>query len=146
FVDDIIIISQDDKAKVSLGISTVGRTFKTIQTINEPISVANYNFPVSSKMKPYPPLSRQSAYNPIEHSMASLSEKLAGITLLIDEFGSHLDSQEKVVNEDLARKNFEFAGKSLCDIWERDNIHGRPVITEYINQIKQLFTEIGSSF
>ncbi|CAG8772222.1 25657_t:CDS:1, partial [Gigaspora margarita] len=87
----------------------------------------------------------QSAYNPIKCFMASLFKKLAGIMLPIDEFRSHLNSQEKVVNEDLVCKNFEFAGKSLCDIWKRDNIHGRPVITEYVDQIKQPFTEIGSS-
>ncbi|CAG8716866.1 16537_t:CDS:2 [Gigaspora margarita] len=42
-----------------------------------------------------------SAYNPVERSMASLSEKLAGITLPIDNFGLHLDSQGKVLDEDL---------------------------------------------
>ncbi|CAG8718047.1 15527_t:CDS:2 [Gigaspora margarita] len=54
FVDDTIIISQDDKAKVGLGVLTVGRIFKTIQTINKPVSVADYDFPVSSKMKLIP--------------------------------------------------------------------------------------------
>ncbi|CAG8791896.1 5087_t:CDS:2, partial [Gigaspora margarita] len=216
FVDNAIIISQDDKAKVSLDVLAVGRTFKTIQTINEPVSVADYDFSVGSKMKLIPSIYliidlvnsnnsfclsqlaiffrpkyfvgtmllthmsdlesiifnqqfaiaimkenkvkpvwvllvdgepdenpkymkniiQQSAYNSVKHSMASLFEKLAGIMLSIDEFRSHLDSQEKVLNKDLAYKNFEFARKSLCDIWERDNIH---------DQIKQPFTEIGSS-
>ena len=45
----------------------------------------------------------QSAYNPVERSMASLSTKLAGITLPVDKFGSHLDSQGKVVDDELAR-------------------------------------------
>ena len=44
----------------------------------------------------------QSAYNPVERSMASLSAKLAGITLPIGEFGSHLNSQGNVVDEELA--------------------------------------------
>ncbi|CAB4484081.1 unnamed protein product [Rhizophagus irregularis] len=38
----------------------------------------------------------QSAYNPVERIMASLSRKLAGITLPIDEFRLHLNSQENV--------------------------------------------------
>ncbi|CAG8561511.1 34166_t:CDS:2, partial [Gigaspora margarita] len=54
FVDDAIIISQDDKTKVNLGVLAVGRTFKTIQTINEPILVADHNFLVSSKIKLIP--------------------------------------------------------------------------------------------
>ncbi|CAG8800375.1 44741_t:CDS:2 [Gigaspora margarita] len=183
FVDNAIIISQDNKAKVGLGVPAVGRTFKTIQTFNEPISVANHDFPVDSKMKLIPSVylvidlanlndsfrldqlaifvrfeyfvgttsltyisnpERQSAYNPVKRSMASLSEKLAGIMLPINEFESHLDSQGKVLNEDLACKNFEFAEKSLYNIWKRDNIYSRSVITEYVDQIKQPFTEIGS--
>src|SRR5213076_2155088 len=68
----------------------------------------------------------QSAYNPVERSMASLSTKLAGITLPVDKFGSHLDSQGKMVDDELARRNFEFLGKSLCDLWKRDEIYGKP--------------------
>ncbi|CAG8847299.1 17345_t:CDS:1, partial [Gigaspora margarita] len=45
-------------------------------------------------------------YNPVERSMASLSEKLASITLPIDEYGMHLDSQKNVIDEELARCNF----------------------------------------
>src|SRR5439155_19887001 len=39
---DVVLISQDDKAKVPLGIAAVGRTFKTMQTINELISVPDH--------------------------------------------------------------------------------------------------------
>src|SRR2546421_12810914 len=45
----------------------------------------------------------QSAYNSVERSMASLFTKLAGITLPVDKFRSHLDSQGKVVDDELAR-------------------------------------------
>ncbi|CAI2197718.1 6770_t:CDS:2, partial [Funneliformis geosporum] len=45
----------------------------------------------------------QSAYNLVECSMASLFAKLAVITLPVGEFGSHLNSQEKVVDEVLAQ-------------------------------------------
>ncbi|CAI2183035.1 3019_t:CDS:2 [Funneliformis geosporum] len=34
----------------------------------------------------------------VERSIATLSGKLTGITLLIDHFGTHLDLQEKVIN------------------------------------------------
>ncbi|CAG8746447.1 24785_t:CDS:2 [Cetraspora pellucida] len=54
FPDHSIIISQDDKSKVPLGILAVGRMFKSIETINEPISVPDHDFPLGSKMKLIP--------------------------------------------------------------------------------------------
>ncbi|GBC02738.1 hypothetical protein RclHR1_04790007 [Rhizophagus clarus] len=38
-------------ASVPLGMAAVGRTFKTIQTTNEPVSVPNHNFPKAAKHK-----------------------------------------------------------------------------------------------
>ena len=58
----------------------------------------------------------QSAYNPVERSMATLSGKLAGISFPIDHFRTHLNSQGKVVDNDLAYKNFQYAGERLCNI------------------------------
>ena len=49
-----VIIFQDDKAKIRLGIPAVGRTFKTIQSINEPVTVKDHDFPTGSKMKLIP--------------------------------------------------------------------------------------------
>jgi hypothetical protein len=71
--------------------------------------------------------------------MASLSAKLAGITLPIGEFGSHLNSQGNAIDEELARKNLEYSGNKLCDIWKRDDIHEKPVIVEYIDQERNPF-------
>ncbi|CAG8825149.1 9710_t:CDS:2, partial [Gigaspora rosea] len=39
-----VVISQDDKAKVLLGISAVGKTFQTMQTINENGILASWLF------------------------------------------------------------------------------------------------------
>ncbi|CAB4476999.1 unnamed protein product [Rhizophagus irregularis] len=235
FANEAVIISQDDKAKVGLGTPAVGRTFKTVQTVNEPVIIEDHDFPVGSKMKLIPSVyltidptdssntlrtgklsifirpeyfigtssethiadlesivsneefftiikkddevkpiwillvdsgpdenlkhmkniiqyahlfhalnldyltvrthaPGQSAYNPVERGMASLSAKLASITLPVNEFSSHLDSQGNVIDEELARRNFEFSGKRLCDIWRRDDIHGKPVTVEYIDK------------
>ncbi|PKY35173.1 hypothetical protein RhiirB3_501455 [Rhizophagus irregularis] len=235
FANEAVIISQDNKAKVGLGTPAVGRTFKTVQTVNEPVIIEDHDFPVGSKMKLIPSVyltidptdssntlrtgklsifirpeyfigtssethiadlesivsneefftiikkddevkpiwillvdggpdenpkhmkniiqyahlfralnldyltvcthaSGQSAYNPVERGMASLSAKLASITLPVNEFSSHLDSQGNVIDEELARRNFEFSGKRLCDIWRRDDIHGKPVTVEYIDK------------
>jgi hypothetical protein len=54
FAEESIIISQDDKAKIGLGIPAVGRTFKTIQSVNEPVTVEDHDFPTGSKMKLIP--------------------------------------------------------------------------------------------
>ncbi|CAB4441827.1 unnamed protein product [Rhizophagus irregularis] len=51
FADMSTIISQDDKAKIGLGVPAVGRTFRTLQSINEPVSVADHDFPTESGQK-----------------------------------------------------------------------------------------------
>ncbi|CAB4464558.1 unnamed protein product [Rhizophagus irregularis] len=54
FSQNVVLISQDDKAKVPLGIAAVGKTFKAIQTVNEPVSVPDHDFPKGSKHKLIP--------------------------------------------------------------------------------------------
>ncbi|CAG8636032.1 20688_t:CDS:2, partial [Cetraspora pellucida] len=66
---------------------------------------------------------RQSAYNPVEHSMSTLSGKLAGIVLPIDHFGSHLDSSDNVIN---------------------NYIYGKEVLVEYVNQEANIFSEVST--
>ncbi|EXX54950.1 hypothetical protein GLOIN_2v1766467 [Rhizophagus irregularis DAOM 181602=DAOM 197198] len=188
-----VIISQDDKAKVPLGIPAVGRTFQTLQSFQEPVTLPDHDFPIGMQQKLIPSVyllinpsdtndtfrngqlsifirpqyqvgtssatyiiylnsltqdsrfdeilkidghikpiwiilvdegpnenprhmkniyqycrmfcafdldylsirmhaSGQSSYNPVERSMATLSQKLAGITLPINKYGSHLNS------------------------------------------------------
>ncbi|CAG8835585.1 24695_t:CDS:2, partial [Gigaspora margarita] len=50
FANNAIIISQDNKVKIGLGVPAVGRTFKSIQTINEPVSVANHDFLIGRQL------------------------------------------------------------------------------------------------
>ncbi|CAB4473969.1 unnamed protein product [Rhizophagus irregularis] len=54
FSQNVVLISQDDKAKVPLGIAAVGKTFKAIQMVNEPVSVPDHDFPKGSKHKLIP--------------------------------------------------------------------------------------------
>ncbi|CAG8790959.1 17590_t:CDS:2 [Gigaspora margarita] len=44
FANYSLIISQDDKAKISLGIPVVSRTFRYIQTFNESVTISDYDF------------------------------------------------------------------------------------------------------
>ncbi|CAI2194632.1 1266_t:CDS:1, partial [Funneliformis geosporum] len=55
----------------------------------------------------------QSKYNPVEKGMTTLSGKLTKITLPIDYFGMHLNTQEKVINPELAAQNFHHLGETL---------------------------------
>ncbi|PKB94336.1 hypothetical protein RhiirA5_386722, partial [Rhizophagus irregularis] len=238
-----VIISQDDKAKVPLGIPAVGRTFQTIQSFQEPVTLPDHDFPVGMQQKLIPSVyllinpsdtndtfrngqlsifvhpqyhvgtsssthmsdlnsliqdsqfdgilkingqikpiwillvdggpdenprhmknifqyckmfcnfdldylsvrthaPGQSAYNPVERSMSTLSQKLAGITLPIDKFGSHLNSQGQVTDLELAMKNFRYAGEALCTLWKRDPIFGKPVIAQYTDQKNSPFDDI----
>lgn len=54
--------------------------------------------------------------------MASLSEKLADVTLSINKFRLHLNSQGNVIDEKLARQNFKYSGKK-CAIYEIEIIY-----------------------
>src|SRR5438128_9423670 len=75
FADETIIISQDDKAKISLGIPAVGRTFKTMQTVSEPVSIEDHDFPTGSKMKLIP--SVYLVIDPVDSNDALRSGQLA---------------------------------------------------------------------
>src|SRR5204863_2818790 len=54
FPSHSIIISQDDKAKVPLGIPAVGRTFQTIQSSREPVTLPDHDFPIGMQQKLIP--------------------------------------------------------------------------------------------
>ena len=54
FADASVIISQDDKAKIGLGVPAVGRTFHTLQSINEPVSIADHDFLMGFSQKLIP--------------------------------------------------------------------------------------------
>jgi hypothetical protein len=54
FADNAVIISQDDKAKIGLGVPAVGRTFRTLQSVHELVSVADHDFPLGNAQKLVP--------------------------------------------------------------------------------------------
>ena len=78
-----------------------------------------------------------SAYNKVERRMAPLSKLTAEIILPFETFGSHLDSQNKTVDEELEKKNFQAAGKILSEVWTNATIDGHPVISNYVNPPEQ---------
>jgi hypothetical protein len=84
----------------------------------------------------------QSKYNPVERGMATLSRKLAGVTLPIDHFGKHLNSQGNVTDPELAAQNFRYAGEALCNIWSHDLIFEKRVDVQYVDTLKNPFENL----
>ncbi|CAG8581513.1 21306_t:CDS:2, partial [Gigaspora margarita] len=76
-----------------------------------------------------------------ERSMAPLSSKLAGIVLPIDYYGTYLNSQGKVINEELAKENFRFSREKLCDIWKCDQSHRRNIRAIYVDIHIDMFND-----
>ncbi|CAG8748294.1 19625_t:CDS:2 [Cetraspora pellucida] len=174
-----------DKHYCLASVKAVGKTFQTMQTIHETVTLADHDFPIGAHQKLIPSVylaidssdsndtlckgqlgifvrpqynistssnthmadlikltnqesftnifknNNQSAYNSVERAMCTLSGKLVGITLSIDTFGSHLDSQDKVINQELAKKNFCHTGETLCTLWSRDLIFSKNVMTQH---------------
>jgi len=54
FLTHSVIISQDDKAKVPLGILAVRRTFQIIQSFQEPVTLPDHDFSISAQQKLIP--------------------------------------------------------------------------------------------
>ncbi|CAJ0863095.1 4548_t:CDS:2, partial [Entrophospora sp. SA101] len=51
FADISIVVSQDDKAKIGLGVPAVGWTFHTLQSVHEPVPMTDHDFPAGSEQK-----------------------------------------------------------------------------------------------
>ena len=74
----------------------------------------------------------RSAFNRVERRMVKLRKELSGVTLKHDKFGSHLDAKGVTVDKDLGPKNFEYAVRTLAEIWSGLVIDGNPVVAEFI--------------
>jgi len=74
----------------------------------------------------------RSAFNRVERKMAPLSRELSGLILPHDHYGSHLDKKGNTADPQLEKKNFDFAGKTLADVWSQLVLDGHPTVAEYI--------------
>lgn len=64
--------------------------------------------------------------------MAPLSRELAGLILPHDQYGTHLNESGKTIDEAREKQNFQFAGKTLAEVWSSMTIDNHPVCTSYI--------------
>ena len=74
----------------------------------------------------------RSTSNLVGQRMVKHSKELNGIILEHDKFGSHLDAKGVAVDKYLELKNFEYAGRTLAEIWSGLVIDGNPVVTDFI--------------
>ena len=74
----------------------------------------------------------RSAFNRVEGRMVKLSKELSVFILEHDKFGNHLDAKFVMVDKDLELKNFEYAGRTLAEIWSGLLIEGNPAVAEFI--------------
>lgn len=49
-----------------------------------------------------------------------------------DAYGSHLDDQGRTIDVELEKKNFEFAGKTLAEVWSQLVIDDYAVVAEFV--------------
>ena len=63
--------------------------------------------------------------------MVKLSKELSGF-ILEHKFGSHLDAKGVTVDKDLELKSFEYAERTLAEMWSGLVIDGNPVVAEFI--------------
>ncbi|PKB98225.1 hypothetical protein RhiirA5_431713 [Rhizophagus irregularis] len=138
----------EETVMVLLRIAAVGRTFKTIQATNEPVSIPDYDFSKAIKHKLIPSVyllinpSDKGPFHEFTHNEDSVKPFWclltdAGIELDAFAYGKHLESingKVTIVNEDLGRHNFRHAGERLCELWEHDKINGHPVIITYVEK------------
>lgn len=75
----------------------------------------------------------RSAFNRVERRMAPLSRELSGVIIPHDHFGSHLDSRCQTIDETLEKRNFEYAGNVLAEIFSNVVLDSHPVCAEYIS-------------
>ena len=88
----------------------------------------------------------RSAFNRVERRMVKLSKELSGVILEHDKFGSHLDAKGVTVDKDLELKNFEYAGRTLAEIWSGLVIDENSVVAEFIEDDAPLIMGTKSEF
>ena len=65
--------------------------------------------------------------------MAPLSAEISGLVLPHDHFGSHLNSACKTMDVELEKRNFQYAGNVLAEVWSSMSIDGHPVLAKYVD-------------
>ncbi|CAH1757977.1 1541_t:CDS:2 [Entrophospora sp. SA101] len=128
FADISIVVSQDDKAKIGLGVPAVGWTFHTLQSVHEPVPMTDHDFPAGSEQKPMGDIQPICVILVDEGPNENLRhlKNIKTYCQLFSKVWFRLPGYN-VINLELAFQNFRYTGEALCDIWHHDLIFGRSV-------------------
>ena len=86
-------------------------------------------------------LMAEAHFNKLERKIARLSRELSGLILPHDDYGSHLDERAKTMGTELEEKNFDFAGKTVDEIFSQLIVDSYPADAEYNEPAKSELTE-----
>ncbi|CAG8742357.1 22144_t:CDS:2, partial [Gigaspora margarita] len=149
FASYSVIMSQDDKAKVLLGVLAVGWTFKTIQSDNKPVAFSGYDFSKGTSSSMHIADILFLLKNPnLDQTLKIENEFKPILVLLVNgEVNGGPDKNPRYLkilknisaynsaerNSNLELYNFYYASEKLYDLWQRDDIHGHKVAVNYID-------------
>ena len=66
--------------------------------------------------------------------MVKFSKELSSVVLPHDNFGSHLNAKGEMIDKELEKNNFGYAGEILAKIWSGMIIDGHPILAEFISE------------
>ena len=75
----------------------------------------------------------RSAFNRFEMKKAPLSKELTRLILPHGHYGSHLNDIGITIDTELEKKNFQFAGNPLAEIWSQLVVDNFPTVAEFID-------------
>ncbi|CAM4792332.1 unnamed protein product [Rotaria magnacalcarata] len=70
-------------------------------------------------------------FNIVERCLPSMSHDLAGLILIYDHFGKHLNDTELTEHTELEKENFK-----VTEVWSINVFDEYPVVAEYINPLQ----------
>ena len=74
----------------------------------------------------------RSTFKHVERRMSNLDKELSCVILPHDHFGTHLDHNNKTIDEELELQNVEYAGQILSEFWSKLVINDHSVIAEFV--------------
>ncbi|CAG8566140.1 16208_t:CDS:2 [Gigaspora margarita] len=132
FSDMLVVISQDNKAKIGLGIPAIEFEQKLIPLVYLLMKPDHINLTIDSQYD----------------SILKTGREIRPIWVLLVDGGPdknprHLKNIKlycKVNNQELALKNFQFVGEALYNIWCYDLVFGKCVNAQYVKEFTNPYT------
>ncbi|CAF4845682.1 unnamed protein product, partial [Rotaria socialis] len=126
-------LTQDTTSKISSGRSLAkGQAPLIMHLYNEnsslesqTTSIATYALVIANQAPD------KALFNIVERCLPSMSHDLAGLILIYDHFGKHLNDTELTEHTELEKENFK-----VTEVWSINVFDEYPVVAEYINPLQ----------